>query len=134
MIHRVCDEDARTTAQRRADALGALAAGAAQLACTCGWSDCPTRGDADPRAEAVVIHVLAESDTLTARPDPQMSGDDQPARDQRPCESAPAAPPAVLLGGMVLPAQLLAELAGPRAKVSRWARPTPGRGIDRRAR
>ena len=34
MIDGVCDQDARTTAQRRADALGALAAGAAQLACT----------------------------------------------------------------------------------------------------
>ncbi len=123
MIHGVCDEDARTTAQRRADALGALAAGAAQLACTCGSPDCPTRGEADPRAEAVVIHVLAESDTLTARPDPQMSGDDEPAREQRPCESAPAAPPAVMLGGMVLPAPLLAELAARGAKVQPVAAP-----------
>ncbi len=83
----------------------------------------PARGDADPRAEAVVIHVLAESATLTARPDPQMSGDDGPAREQPPCEPAPAAPPAVLLGGRVLPAPLLAELAARGAKVRPVAAP-----------
>ena len=128
MIHAVCDEDPRTTAQRRADALGALAAGAAQLACSCGASDCPTRGDADPRAEAVVIHVLAQSDTLTARPDPQMSGDDGPAREQSPGQPAPAAPPGVLLGGRVLPAPLLAELAARGAKVRPVGAPDAGSG------
>ena len=92
MIQGVCDQDARTTAQRRADALGALAAGAAQLTCTCGSPHCPTRGEGDPRAEAVVIHVLADSDTLTARPDPQMSGENEPAREQRPAKPAPPAP------------------------------------------
>ena len=36
----VCDADPRTREQRRADALGALAAGAGRLVCGCGSSDC----------------------------------------------------------------------------------------------
>ena len=40
----VCEGDPRTLAQRRADALGALAAGAERLCCRCGPSDCPAGG------------------------------------------------------------------------------------------
>ena len=36
----VCEADPRTRAQRRADALGALATGADRMVCTCGVSDC----------------------------------------------------------------------------------------------
>ena len=36
----VCPHDPRTRDQRRADALGALAAGADRLGCRCGRSDC----------------------------------------------------------------------------------------------
>ncbi len=36
MARAVCDADERTLDQRRADALGALGAGADELACTCG--------------------------------------------------------------------------------------------------
>ncbi len=43
MAHQVCECDPRTVAQRRADALGALAAGAEQLACACGAPDCRGR-------------------------------------------------------------------------------------------
>jgi Domain of unknown function (DUF222) len=54
----VCREDPRTKAQRRADALGALAAGTDVLRCGCGGPDCAA---AQRRAGAnVVIHVLAE--------------------------------------------------------------------------
>ncbi len=116
MIHRVCEQDPRGTAQRRADALGALAAGATQLSCSCDSPHCPTRGDADPRAQAVVIHVLAESATLTARPDPQTSGENNPARTPPRCQPVPPAPPGVMLGGRVLPAPMLAELAAHGAK------------------
>ncbi|EFP50887.1 hypothetical protein TMKG_00358, partial [Mycobacterium tuberculosis SUMu011] len=42
MAHGVCEDDPRTLAQRRADALGALAAGADHLACGCGKPDCPS--------------------------------------------------------------------------------------------
>ncbi len=54
----VCRDDPHTRAQRRADALGALAAGLDVLRCDCGAPDCAAaqrRPDTD-----VVIHVLAE--------------------------------------------------------------------------
>jgi Domain of unknown function (DUF222) len=58
MAATVCREDPRTKAQRRADALGALAAGAEVLGCQCGQSDCA----APQRAPGtnVIVHVLAE--------------------------------------------------------------------------
>ncbi|MGF2945531.1 HNH endonuclease signature motif containing protein [Mycobacterium sp. Lab-001] len=58
----VCAEDPRSRAERRADALGALAGGADRLGCRCGRADCPAGGRAG--APAVVIHVLAEQPTL----------------------------------------------------------------------
>jgi hypothetical protein len=61
MAHDVCDQDPRTIAQRRADALGALAAGADRLACGCGSTQCPTGENPDPRAAAVVIQVVRNS-------------------------------------------------------------------------
>lgn len=58
----VCEHDPRTREQRRADALGALAAGADRLGCRCGRSDCAAgkRRAAGP----VIIHVIAEHSTL----------------------------------------------------------------------
>ncbi len=41
----VCDADPRTKQQRRADAMGALAAGADRLACECGTPGCPAGGN-----------------------------------------------------------------------------------------
>ncbi len=52
----VCDHDPRTVAQRRADALEPLAAGADRLGCRCERADCPAGGRA---AGPVVIHVVA---------------------------------------------------------------------------
>jgi Domain of unknown function (DUF222) len=62
----VCRQDPRTTRQRRADALVALAAGQTRLECGCGSPDCPaaTGGAPKPRGE-VVIHVLAEQASLS---------------------------------------------------------------------
>jgi hypothetical protein len=51
----VCGNDPRTIDQRRADALGALAAGHSALACACGMSDCATAET--PMAASVVVHV-----------------------------------------------------------------------------
>ena len=53
----VCDADPRTSAERRADALGALAAGADRVRCRCGRAGC-VAGQAIPTP--VVIHVVAE--------------------------------------------------------------------------
>ena len=64
----VCPHDPRTKDQRRADATGALAAGADRLACLCGRDDCPA-GTAEPAASDVQIQVLAEQATLDATSD-----------------------------------------------------------------
>ena len=61
----VCEHDPRTREQRRADALGALAAGADRLRCRCGRRDC-TAGKR-PAATPVVIHVIAEQATIDGR-------------------------------------------------------------------
>ncbi|OMC55275.1 hypothetical protein A5747_14295 [Mycobacterium sp. IS-836] len=82
----VCEGDPRTKAQRRADALGALAAGAETLVCTCGSPDCHP---AEPKS-GVVIHVIAEQATVEGR----------------------GSAPGVLLGGEgLIPAELITELA-----------------------
>jgi hypothetical protein len=58
----VCEADPRTREQRRADALGALAAGADRLACGCGSPDCVAAAGGGGRA--VVIHVIADQSTV----------------------------------------------------------------------
>jgi hypothetical protein len=102
MAHGVCDDDARTIAQRRADALGALAAGADTLACTCNNARCPAARN-DGRASTVLIHVLTDEKALHANPDALMNGQIH-TRDPEP-EPPPHAPkpPAglILSGGIV---------------------------------
>ena len=58
----VCEHDPRTRQQRRADALGAMAAGADRLRCRCGRPDCAAGGG--PAPSGVVIHMIAEQATL----------------------------------------------------------------------
>jgi hypothetical protein len=83
----VCQGDPRTLAQRRADSLGALAAGAQRLRCRCDTPDCPA---AEATASAVVIHVVADQGTLDGT----------------------SATPAYLLGAdALISAELLRELA-----------------------
>jgi hypothetical protein len=83
----VCDADPRTRAQRRADALGALAAGADRLVCGCGFAECRGAGVV---ASNVMIHVVAEQATVEGT------------------GSAPGVLPGV--DGLI-PAELVAELA-----------------------
>ncbi len=83
----VCAGDARTRDQRRADALGALAAGADRLGCQCGNTDCDAGGRP---AAPVVIHVVAEQATVDGRSQ---------------------TPAAVLGADGLIPAELAAELA-----------------------
>lgn len=83
----VCHDDPRTKAQRRADALGALAAGSQTLRCQCGAANCPA---AQQRPSTnVVIHVLAERSAV--------AGESQA--------------PAYLSGFGPIPAPLLRDLA-----------------------
>ncbi|WP_082946806.1 HNH endonuclease signature motif containing protein [Mycobacterium sp. ACS4054] len=85
----VCEHDPRTRDQRRADALGALAASADRLGCRCGRPDCAA--GKRPAATPVVIHVIAEEAGIRGR------------------GSAPASE--VAADGLIT-AELVAELAG----------------------
>jgi Domain of unknown function (DUF222) len=86
----VCEHDPRSREQRRADALGALAAGADRLGCRCGREDCAA--GTRPPAGPVVIHVIAEQATIEGRAD---------------------APPGSEVGADgLITAELMAELAG----------------------
>lgn len=58
----VCTGDPRTTKQRRADAVGALASGAQRLMCLCGAPDCASV--LAPQPSPVVVHVMAEQATV----------------------------------------------------------------------
>ncbi|OBH29271.1 HNH endonuclease signature motif containing protein [Mycobacterium sp. E1319] len=89
----VCPHDPRTAVQRRADALGALAAGADRLGCRCGRADCAA-GDR-PAPGPVIIHVIAHAGALSG-----------------------AGAPGVQIGGDgLLPPELLAELAASAKRV-----------------
>jgi len=57
----VCPSDPRTTKQRRADAVGAMASGDDRLACQCGNDDCPA---GDPPKSNVVVYVVADAATV----------------------------------------------------------------------
>ncbi|BBZ41136.1 hypothetical protein MCNS_41990 [Mycobacterium conspicuum] len=103
----VCEHDPRPVAARRADALGALAAGADRLGCRCARPDC-TAGTRRP-ASPVTIHVIASQDSLTGTSD------------------APAAE--ISADGLITP-ELLAELAASAKLVPLihpgYAPPEPG--------
>ncbi|WP_029400940.1 DUF222 domain-containing protein, partial [Mycobacterium tuberculosis] len=95
LAHGVCDDDPRTIAQRRADALGALAAGADRLTCGCGNSDCPSSAGNHRQATGVVIHVVADAAALGAAPDPRLSGPEPALAPEAPATPA-VKPPAAL--------------------------------------
>ncbi|OBF60912.1 hypothetical protein A5756_03055 [Mycobacterium sp. 852002-53434_SCH5985345] len=61
----VCEHDPRSRDQRRADALGALAASADRLGCRCGRPDCAA--GKRPASTPVVIHVIAEQASIQGR-------------------------------------------------------------------
>jgi hypothetical protein len=84
----VCPGDPRTLRQRRADALGALAAGQDRLACGCDKGDCPA-ASAPRQPSSVVIHVVADPSTVDG------SG----------------AAPGFLYGDGIIPAEMVCELA-----------------------
>lgn len=138
MSHGVCDDDPRTIGERRADAIGALAAGADHLSCQCDNPDCSGNTDDDGRATNVVIHVVAEQDALAAEPDPQIYVDpptrpitrDTPLSEALAPDPEPAPEPpnknrraALIVGGGVIPPTLLAELIRAGAKVKPISNP-----------
>lgn len=117
MAHAVCEDDPRTMGQRRADALGALAAGSQHLTCQCGGPQCPCAGP-DARATSVVIHVVADAEALDAQPDAGMSGIGDSETTPHAVQGS-----AVIVGGGVLPTPLLAELIRSGAGIRTLKRP-----------
>ncbi|OHV01771.1 HNH endonuclease signature motif containing protein [Mycobacterium talmoniae] len=139
MAHEVCDDDPRTIAQRRADALGVLAAGGDRLVCGCGNAECPmAAGDSSPTSN-VLVHVLAEEAALETPVDPYNSGEGPPSRpitpdmtlaealapDPEPDPPAVKSPPALILGETMMPAPLLAEMIRNGATVRPLRIPDP---------
>jgi hypothetical protein len=97
MAHRVCAADPRSIGERRADALGALAAGNERLACACRSPGCPLAGE-QPKSN-VVIRVIAEQAAVEAA-----------QHHVEPAENAArqSPTPALMLGHGVLSGPLLA--------------------------
>lgn len=102
MARGVCDDDPRSLAERRADALGALAAGHDRLGCACGSPSCAATG---PRTSNVVVHVIADQSAVDATSAPAEKGT------------------AVLLGRGALPPSLLPSLIRGGAKVRPITKP-----------
>ncbi|GJF20173.1 hypothetical protein NGTWS1803_10450 [Mycolicibacterium cyprinidarum] len=114
MVKDVCDDDPRTMAQRRADAVGAMATGAAHLRCRCGSPKCSAAAD-DGRASSVVIHVIAEQQSLQESIDPMLDGEGLAAEGPAPQRRKAALIPGIR--GGIVPAPMLAELIAHGAKV-----------------
>ena len=113
MARSVYDNDPRTLAERRADALTALGA-RTELACACGESDCATGDSATKPANNAVVYVVADEKSVDAAT--------TEAALSEPASSAPQcpAPPAYVFGGGVLPTRY-------------WPRPWSARRSSRSA-
>ena len=116
MVKTVCDDDPRTMAQRRADAVGAMAAGANHLMCRCGGPNCTAAVD-DGRASSVVVHVVAERESLEQSVDPLLDGEGLVPEDAGPATQRAKAALIPAHKGAIVPAPLLAELIAHGAKV-----------------
>nr|WP_090346297.1 HNH endonuclease signature motif containing protein [Mycolicibacterium malmesburyense]CRL78888.1 HNH endonuclease [Mycolicibacterium malmesburyense] len=103
MTRAVCENDPRTMGERRADAVGALAANQDRLACACGSPTCAATG---PQASNVVIHVVADQAAIDNATAGAATEDDRPKRGT-----------AVLLGHGALPTSLLPWLIRRGSKV-----------------
>jgi Domain of unknown function (DUF222) len=133
MARAVCAADPRTLDQRRADALGALAAGADRLACACGNGHCAA---ADAQPNAVTVYVVADEQTLSDDTPVALDGADphrptKPLREMTVAEAFSSPPPtgpahtnpAVMMGGGILPAPLLAAKVAAGATIRRLVHP-----------
>ena len=127
MARAVCDADPRTLEQRRADSLGTLGHGGDKLGCACGALDCSA---ADATPSAVVVHVIAEEGTLSDDTPVQLDGEEpvQPSKPLRemtlaealaqPPGNGPAiSSPAMIVGGGIMPAPLLAAKVADSATI-----------------
>ncbi|WP_082949632.1 HNH endonuclease signature motif containing protein, partial [Mycobacterium sp. ACS4331] len=124
LTRHLCADDPRSAGERRADALGAMAAESGPLTCRCGRPECAGAA-VRPSRSPVVIHVLADEQAITAALTVTAAAAEagSPAAPGTPAASAtPAAPAApapsppfrrpsaVLQGGGIVPLPLLREL------------------------
>lgn len=132
MARGVCEDDPRTVDQRRGDAMGALGR-KEELSCACGSPECEVTGKAAPGA--TVVHVIAEERSLADDTPVQLDGEtpprpaaDKPLREMTIAEAAehfaaepdngPArSNPAVVIGGGIMPAPLLAAKVAATATI-----------------
>lgn len=112
MARGVCEDDPRTLDQRRSAALGAIHAGSTFLACACDNPDCTAKID-DGRGSSVVVHVIAEQESVDAPRDPLLHGEhvDEPSADLVSADE-PRRKAALIPGARnaILPPAMLAEL------------------------
>lgn len=113
----VCDADPRTVGQRRAEAMGAVFAGADRIVCQCALPDCPN-SDGAPLADSVVIHVVADRAAVDAaqtqtRPEADQTPPAGPASVENPTPTHRA----LLTNGGVIPNPLLAQLIRDGAQI-----------------
>lgn len=115
MARAVCKDDPRTVGQRRAEAMGAVFAGADRIACHCGKPACP-HPYGDSLKGSVVIHVVADAATADVAAGGR-DGRKTTAKLQNPvgCEERenprpPGRRAAVMADGSVIPAELLTDL------------------------
>lgn len=127
LAHSVCDNDPRTIDQRRADAMGAMAAGRTTLACACGASDCSAERDEDAQP-SVIVHVVAQGADLEEA-DPETVHGERPEdstveiitsgerlveilreRRERPSSTEPPPRSGFVMGGSSIPATVIADL------------------------
>jgi len=131
LAHTVCDDDPRTVQQRRADALGALAAGHTVLVCACGGTECNAADNDSP--PAMVVHVVADAAVLASAERSDVHGErpedntielitsrerlvevlKEAACPKAPQPAIPGATPGFgfVVGGTAVPASVLADLA-----------------------
>lgn len=108
----VCDGDPRPIGQRRAEALGAVFAGADRIACQCGAPDCRTPAT-EPLKETVVIHVVADQ----AAVDHARAGAAAADRNPGPPRTPEPSRRALMTNGGVIPNPLLEQLIREGARV-----------------
>ena len=110
----VCEHDPRTLDQRRADAVGVLAAGGDRLGCLCDREDCDA---AHRSASAVIVHVIAREEALSDDTPVQLDGATrQPEASDSP-DSPAMTDPGLLLGHGILPASVVAAKIAPTARL-----------------
>lgn len=128
MAKAVCEDDPRTLAQRRADAMGALAAQSDRLICGCDNPDCPAKTGVSPAARVTVTVVTNAPVTPAPRRRTNTVASPGPVDAAGPAGPAPGARPVAFVPGRAggfISAEALAALIALGAKVRTVTAPGP---------